>query len=231
MAAPTSVNGVKASIVEYLRSKNVPPTQAWLQTFMPSIRPATPIVALQKTALFRLLATDLTTSVQSTQSSLFPSNISSPDTMERRLAGPLTVQVLDIEDIGHSRWSQVESIEAHERGEMTKGREIIRIVADETNSDPNHVPDEAASSGPHKLLLQDAKGTKIYAFELAAINGVGVSMSIGAKLVLRDVVVARGVLLLEPKCVELLGGKVEAWDQKWKRERKDTLKRTAEMRE
>jgi RecQ-mediated genome instability protein 1 len=146
------------------------------------------------------------------------------------------VQILDIEDIGHSRWSQVENIEAHERGEMTKGREIIRVVDDETNTDPNNAAVSNAtsttSSGPHKLLLQDAKGTKAYAFEMEAVSGISVQqLAIGAKLVLRDVMVARGVIMLEPKGVEVLGGKVDAWDRKWRAERKETLKRKAGMRD
>ena len=232
MAASITNNAVKAAISEYLRSKNVPPTSAWLRDFMPSIRLNTPIVALQKTALFRILSSDLTVSVQpSSPNSVFPSALSSPEVKEQRLPGPITVQILDIEDIGRSRWSQVENIEAHERGEMTKGREIIRVVADETNSDPNHTPETAASSGPHKLLLQDAKGTRLYGFELEAVNGVGVHTSIGAKLVLRSVLVSRGVVMLEAKSVEVLGGKVDVWDKKWRTERKEVLKRKAGMGE
>jgi RecQ-mediated genome instability protein 1 len=199
-----------------------------MNDFMPTVRLSTPIAALHRTALFRILATDLTSSVQAPlAANLFPANISSPETQELKLAGPIAVQVLDIEDIGHSRWSQVENIEAHERGEMTKGREIIRVVADETNSDPNDTPEAMASLGPHKLLLQDCKGTNVYAFELESINGVSVQMPIGSKLVLKDVTVARGAILLEPKSVEVLGGKVEAWDKKWRNERKSTLKRKA----
>ena len=221
MAASNSTGEVEASISEFLRSKNVPPTQQWLRDFMPSIRLNTPLVALQKTALFRLLASDLTVSVQAPPVSIFPTNISSPEIEERKLPGPITVQVLDTEDIGHSRWSQVETIEAHERGETTKGREVIRVVPEDTTSDPTPA---TRRSGPHKLLLQDAKGTKIYAFDFQAVSGVSMQMSIGAKLVLRNVVAARGLVLLEPKCVEVLGGKVEAWDKKWRSERKEVLK-------
>jgi len=85
------------------------------------------------------------------------------------------------------------------------------------------------SVGPHKLLLQDAKGTKVYGLELRNVQGVSVGMSIGAKLVLRDFEVARGVILLEPRCVEVLGGKVDAWDRKWREERKKVLKEKAGM--
>lgn len=40
---------------------------------------------------------------------------------------------------------------------------------------------------------------------------------------------ARGVVLLEPRCVEVLGGKVDAWDRKWREERKKVLKEKAGM--
>jgi RecQ-mediated genome instability protein 1 len=233
MAGAGSHAEVKAAIAQFLASKNVPPTAAWLRDFMPSIRLSTPIVALQQTALFRLLASDLTTVVESgNQRNVFPTNVSSPEVKERKITGPITVQVLDVEDIGHSRWSQVENIEVQERGETTKGREIIRVVDDETNTDPNHDNNVSPSSGPHKLLVQDVKGTKAYAFELESIAGIDVQKtSIGAKLVLRDVLVARGVVMLEAKGVEVLGGKVDAWDKKWRAERKEGLKRKAKMSE
>ena len=230
MPVTNSHAGVKASITAFLTSKNLPPTTEWLRSFMPSVRLNTPIIALQKTALFRMLASDITQSVNvTTPTSFFPAGVSGPEVREKRLAGPITVQILDVEDIGRSRWSQVESIEAQERGETTKGREVIRVVDDETNTDPNATAENSASSGPHKLLLQDAKGTKIYGIELETVNGISVQMAIGSKLVLRDVMVARGVVLLQPKGVEVLGGKVEAWDKKWRSERKGTLKRKAGM--
>lgn len=151
-----------------------------------------------------------------------------------RLPGPIPVQVLDIEDIGRSRWSQVEAIEAQERGETTKGREVIRVVPEDSNGPPGNTQaasNDVKSSGPHKLLLQDGKGTKVYGFELTAVNGIVVGMPIGAKLVLRNVAVARGVVMLEPHAVEVLGGKVEAWEKKWRDDRKDKLKEKAGMRD
>lgn len=227
--ASGDAHDVAASISASLTTKHVQPTQAWMQSFLPTIRMNTPIVALQKTAVFRLLATDITTSIVKTPSSCLPPNITDPQVKEKQVRGPVTVQVLDIEDIGRSRWSQVEAIEAQERGETTKGREVIRVVPDENNTDATQA--ESRSSGPHKLLLQDANGAKVYAMELTPVNGLGVHMPIGAKLVLKDLVVARGVILLEPRNVDLLGGKVDAWDKKWREERKAVLKEKAGMRE
>ena len=142
-----------------------------------------------------------------------------------------------MEDIGRSRWSQVEALEAQERGETTKGREVVRVLPAEDGGEAAAVGGgsaaggggQSASVGPHKLLLQDARGTKVYGLEVRDVQGVSVGMSIGAKLVLRDFEVARGVILLEPKCVEVLGGKVDAWDRKWREERKKVLKEKAGM--
>jgi RecQ-mediated genome instability protein 1 len=67
----------------------------------------------------------------------------------------------------------------------------------------------------------------VYGFEIESVVGVGPSMAIGAKLVLRDFVVARGVVMLEPRSVEVLGGKVEVWDKKWREEKKKVLKERA----
>ncbi|KAK4542349.1 hypothetical protein LTR36_006805 [Oleoguttula mirabilis] len=221
---------VTASISAFLAAKHVPPTQAWMTAFISTIRLNTPIVALQKTALFRLLATDITTSTTKSAASCFATNITDPQVKERQVRGPITVQLLDVEDIGRSRWSQVEAIEAQERGETTKGREVIRVVPDDNGPDAA-TQNESKSSGPHKLLLQDANGLHVYAMELTSINGVGVQMAVGAKLVLKDFIVARGLILLEPRNVEMLGGKVDAWDRKWKEDRKKVLKEKAGVRE
>ena len=221
-----------ATIEEYLTSKHMPPTTHWVQEFASSTRLNAPLVALQKTALFRMLTTDITTSLSVTPQLCFPQGLTNSELREQKVSGPIVVQVLDIEDIGRSRWSQVEAIEMEERGEMTKGREVIRVVADadNNNSDPNPPNMPAGgrgSTGQHKLLLQDAKGNKAYAIELESVKGIDQSMSVGAKLALRNVVVARGVILLEPRSVEILGGKIAAWDKEWREERKRVLKESA----
>ncbi|KAF2481461.1 hypothetical protein BDY17DRAFT_326149 [Neohortaea acidophila] len=234
MAGPAASPEVIKAIADYLRAKHFYPTPAWLASFMASTRPNTPMPALQQTALFRLLSSDLTSSVQRTPPiSIFPPDISNPEIKERKLTGPVAVQVLDVEDIGRSRWSQVEAIEAQERGEMTKGREIIRVVADESTTDGEpgaQANTSTGASGPFMFLLQDAAGTKAFAFDMSPMANVNMQkLSIGAKLVLRDLLVARGVVLLAPNGVEVLGGKVEAWDTKWKAERKAALKGKADL--
>lgn len=156
------------------------------------------------------------------------------------MQGPVVVQLLGIEDMGKSRWEQIEAIEALERGEGMKGREIIRVpAATATTTEGGNDDDDDGSGavggkgggGPHKLSLQDARGTGVYGIELKDIKWVGLGMSIGCKMVLKNVLVARGVLLMEPANTTILGGKIEALHRAWKKNRKAELKAAIEANE
>ena len=189
----------------------------------------TPLPALTSTALFRLLSSDITTSLSSDAHHCLLNDIHNVHVKECRLQGPIVVQLMGIEDMSKSRWEQIEAIEALERGEGTKGREIIRVTATEDNDDSSAANNKGG--GPHKLSLQDAQGTCIYGIELRDIKGVGLGISIGCKMILRNVLVARGVLLLEPANTTLLGGKIEALHKAWKENRKAELKAAIELSE
>lgn len=218
----TMTPNLVAELAQHLNAKHLYPKPAWLQSFVSTTRPNTPLPAIKQTAVFRLLATDITTTVDQPAASVFPQDILNGTVQSRSVAGPILCQILDIEDIGHSRWSQVESIEAQERGEMTKGREIVRVVEQE-NEGSSEAATPIQSKGPFKLLLQDAKGLKIYAFDLRGIDGLNTSMTMGAKLILKNVDVRRGAIMLEPGNVQLLGGKLDALDKAWKESRKERL--------
>ena len=124
-------NNVAAELMQHLAAKHLYPKPAWLQSFLTTTRPNTALAALKQTCLFRLLATDITLSLDQPAASVLPADVLKGQVQSRYLAGPIICQVLDIEDIGQSRWSQVEAIEARERGEMTKGREIVRVIEPE----------------------------------------------------------------------------------------------------
>lgn len=215
-------------------TKSLPVSTSWLNSFLASSQRNIPVSALTKTALFRVLASDFRESLSKPQFSLFPVDIYDPNVQERRLSGPIPVQVLDIEDIGTSLWSQVEAIERVERGEAIRGREIVRTVAvgedpeaAENNSSNNGTAENASGSsgyGPHRLILQDAAGTKAVAIEMQRIEGITLEkLAIGTKMLLRNATVARGMVLLNPGCAELLGGKIEALDRPWREGRKARL--------
>lgn len=156
------------------------------------------------------------------------------------------MQVVDIEDIGASIWSQVEAIERVERGEAVRGREIVRTVnvdedseEREQNNTGNNAGSDAAqrdaaggsSAGPHRVTLEDAAGTRVVAVELKRVQELEIGkLAIGAKMLLKNATVARGLVLLTPECVAFLGGKIEHLDRGWKQSRKlRLLARIAEM--
>ncbi|KAI4135241.1 MAG: hypothetical protein LQ347_000848 [Umbilicaria vellea] len=219
-----------AQVSAHLTStKALSPSPAWLTSFLSTQKPTTPFSAIAQTALFRLLASDITTSLTTNALNSLPADVHNAKTRERHLLGPIPVQVLGIEDMSKSRWEQIEAIEALERGEGTKGREIIRVVPTEDGGDSNDRVTKGG--GPHKLLLQDAKGTRVYGMELKAVEGVGLGMNIGCKIVLKNAVVARGVVLLSPPTTTTVGGKIEALHQSWKENRKAQLKASIESTE
>ena len=165
-------------------------SQAWLSnlisTLTPIGRPLPPLPALLSTAHFRLLNSDFTTSLSvSNPQSLLPSDIGDVNVKERRLASNVPMQVLDVIDLGVSKWSQVEAIGRVEAGEEVRGREVIRTVRGATddgddsggnqgggvraNGNQAGIASAKRSQGPHKLIIQDADKTIATAFELGDI--------------------------------------------------------------
>ncbi|KAG0639284.1 hypothetical protein HOY80DRAFT_1009646 [Tuber brumale] len=117
-----------------------------------------------------------------------------------------------------------------ERGEFMKGKEVIRLAPEEEGDEGGEgVPVSGrpkvvtAKTGPHKLLLEDAGGRGVYAIELHDVQGIQVDMPMGAKMVLKNVIVARGILLLAPANTLVLGGKVEALNHQYLASRKQVL--------
>ncbi|PWY72740.1 DUF1767-domain-containing protein [Aspergillus eucalypticola CBS 122712] len=226
-----------------LTTKSLPVSPTWLTTFLASTTTSTsrtiPLSALTQTALFRILTSDIRDSLSTTNpSTLLPVDIFDPTIQERRLNGPIPLQVLDIEDIGTSLWSQVEAIERVERGEAIRGREIVRTVnvgedseaaAAENNNNNNAAGGGGGggggdSNGTHRLILQDAAGTRAVGLEFARVNGIGLGkLAIGAKVIVRDVTVARGLVMLTPESCVVLGGKIEGLDVQWREGRKERL--------
>ncbi|QYS96307.1 DUF1767 domain-containing protein [Trichoderma simmonsii] len=209
-----------------------PPSQALLTT-LTSRSPPPPIPSLLATAKARLLASDLTNTtgtVVDPSMPVFPPNIDSATVQESTIPQNTHVQVLDIENLSLSRWEQVEELEAIERGERTRGRQVIRVTDEENGENDGSSSSTgqtqasragaAASGGAnavHRLVLQDGRGKKVFAVELKRISGIGIGKThIGEKILLRaGAVVARGTVLLTPENCALLGGKIEAWHEAW----------------
>ncbi|KAK4074070.1 hypothetical protein Trihar35433_3544 [Trichoderma harzianum] len=214
-------------------AQSLPPPSQTLLTTLTSRSPPPPIPSLLATAKARLLASDLTNTtgtVVDPSMPVFPPNIDSATVQESTIPQNTHVQVLDIENLSLSRWEQVEELEAIERGERTRGRQVIRVI-DEENGEADVSSSSAgqtqasragaaASGGAnavHRLVLQDARGKKVFAVELKRISGIGIGKThIGEKILLRaGAVVARGTVLLTPENCTLLGGKIEVWHEAW----------------
>ncbi|EHK43774.1 uncharacterized protein TrAtP1_008187 [Trichoderma atroviride] len=222
-----------------------PPSQTFLTTLTTARSPPPPIPSLLATAKARLLASDLTntsSAIIDPSAPVFPANIDAATVKETNLAQNTHVQVIDIENLSLSRWEQVEELEAIERGERTRGRQVIRVVAPEdgdNEADASSTAQQTQASRPaaaaittgganavHRLVLQDRQGKRVFAVELRRINGIGIGKThIGEKILLKaGAVVARGTVLLTPETCTLLGGKIDAWHETWMEGRLARLK-------
>ncbi|KFA66860.1 hypothetical protein S40285_02297 [Stachybotrys chlorohalonatus IBT 40285] len=206
------------------------PSATFVASLVQSRNPPLPLPSLLATARSRILACDLSSNALLDTVSLaaLPANLSNAAIKEVRLPLDVHVQVLDVENLGVSRWDQIEEIEAIERGERTRGREIVRIIDDDngqegvsqTQQQRAPAADAARSAGKaatHRLVLQDCRGQKVFALELHRIDKIGVGRTmIGEKILVKaGAVVARGTVLLTPDNCVLLGGKIDAWQKSW----------------
>lgn len=190
--------------------------------------------SLLATAKARLLASDLTNTtgaIVDPSIPVLPANIDATTVKEAKLAQNIHVQVVDIENLSLSRWEQVEELEAIERGERTRGRQVIRVAPEDGDAETDssfagqtqasRAGAAAVSSGGanavHRLVLQDGRGKRVFAVELRRISGIGIGKThIGEKMLLKaGAVVARGTVLLTPETCTLLGGKIDAWHEAW----------------
>ena len=236
------------------------PSTAWIQSVVASQSsapaPARTLPALVATAKAQLLGSDWTTpGLFDGVPPGFPQQLlgsSAGSVQETRLPQDVIVQVLDIENLSQSRWQQVQALEAIERGEQKRGREIIRVATDgeggegseetdspSTGSGGAGAPGRGAAgrtqappdtNATHRLVLQDVAGNKVFAVELVRIPRIGIGrLRIGEKLVLKaGTVAARGTLLLDPTSVKFLGGQVEAMNSAWLKGRLQRLREAAQ---
>lgn len=220
---------INAQLRASLIAQNLPtPSTAFLNT-LNTRNPPPPLASLIASAKARILAADLTSTTIDASLPSLPSGIEDPHTEETKLSRNVHVQVVDVENLSLSRWEQIEELEAIEKGERTRGREVIRVTdeeGDETTSQQARNVASAAANAVHRLVMQDRTGKRVYAVELKRMPRVGVGKTnIGEKIMLKaGTVVARGTVLLTPESCVLLGGRVEAWHEKWTEERMKRLK-------
>lgn len=243
---------VVSQVRSALQSQGLPvPSVAWTTALIASRSPQPPLASLVATAKARLLASDLTSAglLDVAVVGTFPAGVASAESSrETRLAQDVVVQVLDVENLSRSRWEQVEELEAIERGEQTRGREIIRLPVGTEDDDGSggrgmtaDIPPEQTAPGnkstapsanansTHRVVMQDRRGQKVFGLELKRIPKIGVgTLCMGEKMVLKaGTRISRGVVLLEPANCIFLGGKIDAWQQQWVEGRLQRLREAA----
>lgn len=242
LANPKMTTPTIAQLTHALTSLGLPaPHSSFLIPILtpPPGRGLPPLQALAATAKHRLLNTDITLpSILSASTPSLPHHITDPSVASRLLSHDVVVQVLAIDDTSRSRWDQIEALEMERKGETTKGREVIRVVApgdeEPSSAATQQAPAAAAQNalakaswGPFKLEMQDFKGGVVYGFELQKVAKIGYPplMSVGCKVLLKQGCrVARGMVILEPGNVVVLGGKIEGLDKAWREGREKALR-------
>ncbi|KAL0631931.1 hypothetical protein Q9L58_009185 [Maublancomyces gigas] len=231
---PPTTPSIDTLLSHFTSSLHLHPRPTWLTQTLSSQRQLPTGPALLASLKFRILASDITESLQPHANLCFPPTTHDGDVISVTLPGPIAVQVVAVEDVGVSRVEQIDKIEMAERGEIQRGREVIRVVPEidgvETQVEGGGVGqgEQKVKTGPCKVLLEDAGGRRVYGIELKPVEGIKSDMAIGAKLVLRHVVVTRGLLLLTPATTTFLGGKIEVMNQAWLASRKQTLQTAIE---
>lgn len=140
------------------------------------------------------------------------------------------VQVVECHEIGFSLTQKLDKLEAYEERQKPVSRRLIRLEEVTGDGEPaqdlvdnqqvtqmitvKSAEDDCGPVGKKmvKVMLEDAKGNRLYAIDQKPIDQFRVGMTLGAKLFLMDTPVVYGVLVLRPKKVEWLGGAVDEWN-------------------
>jgi RecQ-mediated genome instability protein 1 len=146
----------------------------------------------------------------------FPPDVTNVEAREARLRTDVVCQVLDLENLSRSRWEQVEELEAIDRGELMRGRQVVRLpvrgegeeggdaAADEPPGETQQPAGQRSQAGAagqeaaalaaagsknatHRLVLQDCKGQKVFGLELGIVDKIAVGRTnIGEKILIKS---------------------------------------------
>ncbi|KAG4305340.1 hypothetical protein PORY_001510 [Pneumocystis oryctolagi] len=161
---------------------------------------------LEEQMMYLFLNTDIKKTL--TMRSCLPENIF--DQHNNVLPGPYCLQVIQIQDIGISLFNQLEYLEQFDDSGHLKLFNIINDdgAIDYDDDDLAENNDKCVMKKMIKLLLEDASGVCVWANEYKPMKDIHLKMSLGSKILLRNVLVLRGVLVLVPESTTFLGGQV-----------------------
>ncbi|CAI4214708.1 unnamed protein product [Parascedosporium putredinis] len=192
-----------AQLTTSLQQSSFPLPSPTLITTLLSSHPQPTLPRLLAQAKSHVLTSNLTTpSLLDHSVPIFPAPLLGPDSPDARLPFDVPAQIVDVEDLSRSRWEQVEEMERIERGEMTKGRAVVRVEEREDGdgdgggggggggasgslaSSANAVSSAAAATraarrtnATHRIVLQDRSGRRVYGLELVRMDRLGVGVT------------------------------------------------------
>eukprot|EP00730_Choanoeca_flexa_P005791 TRINITY_DN12022_c1_g3_i1.p1 TRINITY_DN12022_c1_g3~~TRINITY_DN12022_c1_g3_i1.p1 ORF type:complete len:446 (+),score=119.28 TRINITY_DN12022_c1_g3_i1:121-1458(+) len=125
------------------------------------------------------------------------------DTKVDRLTQPLILQVNSVLDVGQSAYAQLEKAQSAARRQG-----VDTTVEEDRNDGFTQQQGQQVRSKLLKIKLSDGHGY-IVGMEFKPIKELFATMTPGLKVrILPKTIVRRGVLLLQPSCIQILGGKV-----------------------
>lgn len=141
-----------------------------------------------------------------------------------RIENTMLLQIVRVREIGISIVNQLEYLNDLEELKKLKGQKVIRLVHDESGDEEQNDDDglteaqDAVQKGSElkkmcRLILEDSNGQRFWGLERKPIKGIQLSTKLGTKLLVKNVLVRRGVLMLDPNNTTILGGSIEEWDK------------------
>lgn len=179
---PPAAPSIDTLLSHFTSTLRLHPRPTWLTQTLTSQRQLPTGPALLASLKFRILASDITESLQPHANLCFPPSANDANAASVTLPGPIAVQVVAVEDVGVSIVEQIDRIEMAERGEIQRGREVIRVVPEGDGVGAQAGTEQKVKTGPCKVLLEDAGGRRVYGIELKVVEGVKSDMAIGAKV-------------------------------------------------
>ncbi|GAO48209.1 hypothetical protein SAICODRAFT_83385 [Saitoella complicata NRRL Y-17804] len=221
-------------ILDHFSSIGLPLKQNWLVSILQVNDPPQAPQLLQAYVHSHILSSSVTESIDSP--AWFPPNTS--EQHETTLPGPFVVQVAHVREIGESTISQLEKLESYASGETTRGRSIIRNIIEDDGVHGGATQTQGTNAtqatdvvgrpvGKHtcKVTFEDGAGRRVYGIEAKAVDSFYVGMNLGCKVILRNIHMLRGVILLKPANVTMLGGKIDSWNDNLLKNLQDELER------
>ncbi|KTW30182.1 hypothetical protein T552_00661 [Pneumocystis carinii B80] len=192
-------------LLKFLESKSLYVHLNWIEETLHQIDASLNNKELEQQILQCLLNSDIKKAL--TPQSCLPIDIF--DQHNQVLPGPYCLQIIHVQDIGISIFNQLEYLEQFDDSGNIKSYNIIRNNLSDVDDDDD-IPD-INNSPPKKfckLILEDSSGLCVWAIEHKPIKEIHVAINLGAKILLKNILVLRGVLILNPSNLTFLGGEI-----------------------